>query len=258
MVIASYVLIAAALLLIMWQGLLPGLLCVCVGFLATRWFARVLDGGLRRARRIKAPPALAETSPPARMVAAALVMLAPVALLSLAFSEARDFVLNATEQYQELLDYIARTVLELRLKLPPEMAVYLPEGAAEIQRVIAGYLRAQAGALALTGRAWLGGLLFAYVGLIVGALAAVARTRSERRALAEQLHRRITLFGETFGQIVAAQFWIAAFNTMLTAIFLLFLLPLWDLRLPYTPALITLTFLAGLFPSWATCCATWC
>ncbi len=35
---------------------------------------------------------------------------------------------------------------------------------------------------------------------------------------------------------------------LLTAIFLLFLLPLWDLRLPYTPALITLTFVAGLVP----------
>jgi len=246
-VIASYVLIAAALLLIMWQGLLPGLLCVCVGFLATRWFARVIDGGIRRSRRIETPAPI-ETSPMARMFAAALVMLAPVALLSLAFSEARDFVLNASEQYQELLDYIARTVLELRLKLPPEMAVYLPEGAAEVQRVIAGYLRAQAGALALTGRVWLGGLLFAYVGLIVGALAAVARTTSQRRALADQLHRRVTLFGETFGQIVAAQFWIAAFNTFLTAVFLLFLLPMWELRLPYTPALITLTFVAGLVP----------
>lgn len=248
-VIASYVLIAAALLLIMWQGLLPGLLCVCIGFLATRWFARVIDAGLRRSRRVKIPPRIGSpTSPTARTVAATLVMLAPIALLALAFSEARDFVLNASEQYRELLDYIARTVLELRLKLPPEMAVYLPEGAAEIQRVIAGYLRAQAGALALTGRAWLGGLLFAYVGLIVGSLAAVAHSVTKRRTLAEQLHRRITLFGETFGQIVAAQFWIAAFNTFLTGIFLLFLLPLWDLRLPYTPALITLTFVAGLVP----------
>ncbi|WP_219210113.1 AI-2E family transporter [Variovorax boronicumulans] len=248
-VIASYVLIAAALLLVMWQGLLPGLLCVCIGFLATRWFARVIDAGLRRSRRVKTVPRIgAPTSPTARTLAATLVMLAPIALMALAFSEARDFVLNASEQYRELLDYIARTVLELRLKLPPEVAIYLPEGAAEIQRVIAGYLRAQAGALALTGRAWLGGLLFAYVGLIVGSLAAVAHAALTRRPLAQQLHRRITLFGETFGQIVAAQFWIAAFNTFLTGIFLLFLLPLWDLRLPYTPALITLTFVAGLVP----------
>ena len=50
------------------------------------------------------------------------------------------------------------------------------------------------------------------------------------------------LFGRAFGQIVAAQFWIAAFNTLLTAIFLLVLMPLWGPHLPYTPALITLTF----------------
>ena len=68
------------------------------------------------------------------------------------------------------------------------------------------------------------------------------------RPLAEELHQRITMFGQAFGQIVAAQFWIAAFNTLLTAIFLLVLMPLWGPHLPYTPALITLTFVAGLVP----------
>ena len=40
---------------------------------------------------------------------------------------------------------------------------------------------------------------------------------------------------------------IALFNTVLTAIFLL-ILPLWQMELPYTRALITLTFVAGLIP----------
>ena len=68
------------------------------------------------------------------------------------------------------------------------------------------------------------------------------------KPLAAQLHLRLTRFGETFRQIVVAQFWIALFNTFLTAIFLLVVLPLWDSRLPYTMALILLTFLAGLIP----------
>ena len=246
---ASYLLMGGGLALVMWHGLLPGLLCVCIGFLGTRRITRALEGSTRRLPLAgRAGGHRSGPIPAARILAATLVMLAPIALLIAAFSEARDFVLNAPEQYQELLDYIARTVLELRLKLPPEIGAYLPEGAAEVQRVVAGYLRAQAGSLALTGRAWLGGLLFAYVGLIVGALAAVAPQSAMRRPLAEQLDRRVTFFGEAFGQIVAAQFWIAAFNTLLTAIFLLFLLPMWDLRLPYTPALITLTFVAGLVP----------
>jgi len=249
LIACSYLLIAGTLLLVMWQGLLPGLLSVCIGFLATRWIARMLDASLRGARRLSAnDPAWAMTPPFPRVVAATVVMLAPIGLLTLGFAEAREFVLNAPEQYQGLLDFIARTVLELKLKLPAEIAAYLPEGAVEVQRIIAGYLRTQAGSLALTGRAWLGGLLFAYVGLIVGSLAAIANQAPSNRPLARQLRHRIVLFGEAFGQIVAAQFWIAAFNTFLTAVFLLFLLPLWNMELPYTPALITLTFVAGLVP----------
>jgi predicted PurR-regulated permease PerM len=238
---ASYLLIAGTLLLVLWQGLLPGLLCVCIGFLVTRWLVRVFDAGLRRLRRSGLPRFTAA-------VAATLVMLAPLGLLMLGFAEARDFVSDMPHQYQELLGFVARTVLELRLKLPPDIASYLPEGSAEVQHTVAGYLRTQAGALALTGRAWLGGLLFAYLGLIVGTLAAISGTVPSHRPLAQQLRERIALFFETFGQIVAAQFWIATFNTFLTSIFLLFLLPIWGTQLPYTPALITLTFVAGLIP----------
>jgi predicted PurR-regulated permease PerM len=242
--IASYLLMLATLLLVMWEHLLPGLLCVCIGFLATRWFARVLSAGMRRI------PALGGQRADgwAGVLAVILVLVGPIALITLLLSQAREYIVDAPDQYRELLDYTARTVLELRSKLPVEIAVYLPEGAAEVQRVIANYLRAQAGSLAVAGRAWLHGILFSYVGLIVGGLAAVAHAPQRRLPLADQLHQRVRTFGEAFGQIVAAQFWIAAFNTLLTAVFLLFLMPMWGAHLPYTPALITLTFLAGLVP----------
>ena len=240
--IASYLLVASTLLLVMLHGLLHGLLCVCLGFLLTRWLAprlvrlrRHLPGG-RKARRS------------GQALAATVVIVAPIVLLALALSHSRSYLLSAPLQYRELLDFMARTVLELRQKLPPDMAAQLPEGAAQIQRIIAGYLGTQAGALAHMGRAWLGGLLHAYVGLLIGALAAVRHVGAPPGPLAQALVQRLTTFGDTFRQIVAAQFWIAAFNTLLTAIFLLAVLPLWDLKLPYTPALISLTFLAGLIP----------
>ena len=244
--IPRYLLMLGARLLVMWEHLLPGLLCVCIGFLATRWFARVLTGGLQRIPPLGRRPERAIGW--ANVLAVILVLVGPIALLTVLLSQAREYIVDAPDQYRELLDYTARTVLELRSKLPGEIAAYLPEGAAEIQRVIANYLRAQAGSLAMAGRAWLHGLLFSYVGLIVGALAAVAHAPLRRLPLADQLHQRVQTFGEAFGQIVAAQFWIAAFNTLLTAIFLLFVMPLWGAHLPYTPALITLTFIAGLVP----------
>lgn len=50
-VIASYLLMLAGLMLVMWQHLLPGLLCACIGFLATRFFARLIGRGLARFAR---------------------------------------------------------------------------------------------------------------------------------------------------------------------------------------------------------------
>lgn len=245
-VLASYLLVAGTLLLVMWRGLLPGLLCVCLGFLLTRALTGWITSGVRRFQR----PAGGQrtTFRAAEVTAAAIVMLMPLALLALGLTHSRGYLVDAPQQYRELLNYMARTVLELRLKLPADMAAHLPEGAAEIQRFIASYLGAKAGALAMAGRAWLGSVLFAYVGLLIGSLAAVRQTKPSLGPLAQQLAVRITLFGEAFRQIVAAQFWIAAFNTLLTALFLLFVLPLWDMALPYTPVLITFTFVAGLVP----------
>ena len=234
--VASYGLMVGSLLLIMWQGLLPGLLCVCLGFLSTRWLSPKL-AVLTRAPDGQAP-----------RLAAAVVALLPVLLLAFALPRTRGLILDAPGQYRELLGFLARTVLELRDKLPPELGFQLPDEAAEIQHVIAAYLASKAGALATAGRAWLVGLLFAYVGLLIGALAAARPSAFELKPLAAQLHLRLFRFGETFRQIVVAQFWIALFNTCLTAIFLLVLLPLTGNKLPYSMALLLLTFVAGLVP----------
>ena len=234
--VASYVLVLLSLLMVMHFGLLAGLLSACVGFLLTRWLTVHL-GRIQRYLPLKA-----------ENLAATLVMLAPLVLLAVALSRSRSYIIGAPLQYRELLDFLARTVLELREKLPPEIASQLPDGADEIQRALASYLGAKAGALASAGRAWLGGLLYAYVGGIVGALAALGHGARARGPLIRQLAVRVTRLGDAFRQIVAAQFWIAAFNTSLTAIFLLLVLPLWGMKLPYTAMLITLTFVGGLIP----------
>ena len=245
--LASYVLMGVGLLLVMQVHLLVALLAVCVGFLSVRWFTHwALTGAHRTGLRRLLPPQRMRSV--AQTLAALIVVLAPVAILTGTLSQSREVMLDAPAQYRELLDYTARTVLELRSKLPPEIAVYLPDGSGDLQLLVAKYLREQAGSLALAGRAWLNALLFGYVGLIVGALAAISRRPAGSGPLTQAMRERITLFGEAFRQIVAAQFWIAAFNAALTAIFLLFVLPLWNVQLPYTPALITLTFVAGLVP----------
>lgn len=245
---------AAGLLLVMWRGLLPGLLSLCLGFVVTTalagWFSRKRAGARSAVagRGGSVDASSRSSSRSAQVIAAILVMLLPLALLAAGVSHSRSYIVDAPQQYRELLVYLARTVLELREKLPQDVAAYLPDGAEAIQRTLAAYLAAQAGALAMAGRAWLGGLLYAYVGLLIGALAAVRMAPLRTGPLSLALGMRLKLFGESFRQIVAAQIWIAAFNTTLTTVFLTFFMPIWGGRLPYTAALITLTFVAGLVP----------
>ena len=97
--VASYVLMVGALLLIMWQGLLPGLLCVCLGFLSTRWLSPRL-AVITRSPTGQAP-----------RFAAALVVLLPIVLLAVALPRTRGLILDAPGQYRDLLGFLARTVL---------------------------------------------------------------------------------------------------------------------------------------------------
>ena len=59
------------------------------------------------------------------MLAAALVMLSPLTLVVLGLSHSRGYIVDAPQQYRELLDYMARTVLELRQQTPPDIPVTL-------------------------------------------------------------------------------------------------------------------------------------
>jgi predicted PurR-regulated permease PerM len=234
--LVSHVLVAGALLLVMHYGLLVGLLGLCVGFLATRALSRPV-GRL-----------LGGKDGWARAIAGTVVAIAPLVLLGLAVPRTRNLIFDAPTQYRELLAFLAQTVLELREKLPPDIAAQLPVGAADLQHVMATYLASKAGSLANAGRTWIVGLLLAFIGLLVGVLTATHKPVRRPRPLTAALRDRISHFGRVFTQIIVAQFWIALFNTCLTAIFLLVVMPLWQGRLPYTTALLVLTFVAGLIP----------
>ncbi len=229
---ASYVLVLTLCALALWKGLLPGLLAVCLGF----GFARWLQGMGWRGRQVPG------------WLAATFVICLPVAAVVALGLHAKGMTVSALSQYKELLEHMSNTVLDIRQKLPPELAKHLPEGVGAVQTWLAEHLREQAGMLAVTGKAWLHGLLLAFVGLVVGSLVAAATRPAEAGPLTMALRERATHFMDAFAQIVTAQVWIAGFNAVLTALFLLVLLPLFDVTMPYAYALVTLTFLAGLVP----------
>ena len=230
---ASFVLVAALCAVALLKGLLPGLIAVCIGVLLGQALLRI---PLPRGKRF--PGALAAT----------IVIVAPVGLLALAAKLAKGATLTALNQYPQLLNHMASTVLQIRQKLPESLGKHVPEGADALQAWLAQHLQAQSSALASLGQAWLHAGLLVYVGLVVGGLIAVGQRAPLPKPLAGALRTRSERFLLAFRQVVVAQVWIAGFNASMTAVLLFVLLPLFSVQVPYATLLVALTFGLGLVP----------
>ena len=214
-------------------GLLPGMLAVCLGYLV----ASALVGPWR-INGTRVPPT----------AAAGVVILLPILGIGFVLANAKGMAFGAVAQYQALLHHLAGTVLEIRQKLPPDLASHLPDELIAAQTWLADYLQSQAHALTGAGRAGLHGGLLVYVGLVIGGLMVATPTLPTTAPLRHEIRQRAGHFIDAFRQIVVAQFWIAAFNATCTALFLLVALPLFGVSMPYVGSLVALTFFAGLIP----------
>lgn len=230
---ASFVLVALLCLGTLIYGLLPGLLAVCLGYL----MAVFLTGENRPERRQMRPH-----------LAAAVVVILPLLMLGVFLAHAKGMAFSIVGQYQALLHYLASTVLEIREKLPADLAIHLPDELKDAQVWLADYLKSKAHALTGVGTAGLHGFLLVYVGLVIGALIKGTPQMPSSAPLRCELRQRAAHFIAAFRQIVVAQFWIASINALSTALFLLVVLPLFGVKMPYISALVALTFFAGLIP----------
>lgn len=230
---ASFVLVAMLCLGTLVYGLLPGLLAVCLGYLMA-----VFLTGENRLTRVHMKP----------QKAAAIVVILPLLVLGIFLANAKGMAFGIVGQYQALLHYLASTVLEIREKLPPDLAIHLPDEMKQAQVWLADYLKSKAHALTGFGTAGLHGFLLVYVGLVIGALIKGTPRMPTLAPLRWELRQRASHFIAAFRQIVLAQFWIAAINALSTALFLWAVLPLFGAKMPYIGALVVLTFFAGLIP----------
>ena len=230
---ASFVLTGLLCLGTLIYGLLPGLLAVFLGYVFSSALA-----GVGRSKGPKLTPAMAAT----------VVVFLPMLCLGSLIFNAKGMAFGAVGQYQALLHHLAGTVLEIRQKLPADLAGYLPDELMAVQVWLADYLKSKAQALAGVGSTGLHGLLLVYVGLTVGALIEGSKASDSPAPLSVAVRERAGHFVEAFRQIVGAQFWIAVVSTASIALFLLVVLPTFGVNMPYVGVLIALTFVAGLIP----------
>ena len=155
--------------------------------------------------------------------------------------------------YPALVQQMANALEQLRGLLPPWLASRLPVSVEALQETAVAWLRGHAAQLQLWGAHTVRGIGYALAGLVVGALAALhlpvrPNEKDSAAPLAVALRRGFEGLMDSFNAVVFAQFRIAIVNTVLTAIYLLGVLPLLGMPLPLASTLVAATFVASLLP----------
>jgi len=191
------------------------------------------------------------TSRNAKILLVALIAVVVVALVVLAGFGVGLFLRRGPDNLAMLLTQLATIVEDLRRLLPAEIVELLPPGETGAARtLIAEWFRAHAADLRTVGVDTLRMLAHVLVGLILGGMIALHEAAPHHRALpfVRALTARVRLLAEAFRRVLLAQVPISAINTALTALYLVVLLPQFDVYLPFAKSLILVTFVAGLLP----------
>ena len=140
--------------------------------------------------------------------------------------------------------------MRAKASLPAWVADLLPADQDGVNTTLAGWVRAHATDLELAGRDAGRALIYAILGMIVGAMVALQGElpQAPLGPLGVALAARVTNLSSAFRRVVFAQVRISLINTAFTAIYLAVLLPAFGVDLPLKKTLIVITFVAGLLP----------
>lgn len=230
--ITAWLLAALALLAVLKLKLLPALFAGLLVFELVHALAPKLKRGGHKKR----------------LIVVFLLAVGVVSALTLLTLGAIAFFRSEAGSLPVLLRKMAEILEGSRAMLPAWAAEYLPSDVEKMKDAMAQWLREHAGELRLAGEEAGRALVHALFGMIIGAMVSLREPGGALRPLAQVLAERLSLLGGAFQRVVFAQVRISALNTALTSIYLVVVLPLSGIHLPFAKTLIAVTFIAGLLP----------
>jgi predicted PurR-regulated permease PerM len=238
---AAYAIVIAGVFFVLWQHLVPALIMGLTLF-------TILD---RLSDRFKGWMSHGAARPLALLTVAvitAITITGIIALMVMMLRRGAGNVPAMMEQMAEILGSVRLWLGGLGKQFIPEVMT----DAEDFKLTAMTWLKTHAQTVR-AGGVWLGvGLIY----MIMGGLLAILvffrhvthRDEIDRGPLARHLLEKVDRFGQAFSRIAWAQVKISAVNTTLTGLYLLVILPLFGIQVPFATTLIVITFVCGLIP----------
>lgn len=145
---------------------------------------------------------------------------------------------------------------QIRNYLPDSVVNYIPDDILILKEKLTDVLKVNSPHIFEVTGTSLKVVAHVLIGLFLGAIIAFASLKPEAEKEKEEnkkplhlaLEKRIKVFTEVFRKVMSAQVKISLINTILTATYLLIILPLCGVHLPYGKTLVLVTFVVGLIP----------
>jgi predicted PurR-regulated permease PerM len=234
--IAAWVIIAIAMIFILRYNILAGLLAGMLVFELVHVIAPYI--GQRFSSYIS------------KVIAVSLLAVIIIGALTLLGLGLAAFFRSDSGSLTSLIARMAQIIEDSRQILPGWIDERIPADAVVLQQVVTQWLRDNASSLQFLGKEAGRYAAHIVIGMVVGAMLALrdALTEELYKPFARAMLKRVILFGEAFRNIVFAQVRISVINTIFTSFYLLIILPLLGIELPFVKTMIAITFIVGLLP----------
>jgi predicted PurR-regulated permease PerM len=149
----------------------------------------------------------------------------------------------------ELLLQMSDIIESARSRLPASISDRLPQQD-DLLASTGALLRRHAADIGTVGLGALKNIGYTLIGILLGSMFAISAQVEAHRLgpISTRLMEQFAAVENAFWRVLSAQVRISALNTALTAIYLLIVLPVFGIHLPFTKTLIAVTFIAGLLP----------
>jgi predicted PurR-regulated permease PerM len=230
----SYLLAAAAVFLVLRFHLLPAVFAGLAVYVLTLKLARHLPKNMNRF---------------AHKAALGVVVVCVITCLTSAGAAIWSFI-GSRHGIAALLATVVDTLGSLRRTLPVAVADVLPTTIEGLRQQLLEMLGDHVQKISVVGMEGIKVFAHVLLGMVVGGMAAVHHFKEHETAppFIGALRSRLRTLTTAFDKVVFAQVKISALNAVLTAVYLLVALPLFDVHLPMATILILLTFAVGMLP----------
>lgn len=227
--------IVVGFILIMKLGLLPAMFAGMITFMMMRFSEGFMSSYMRLGNK-------------SRIVATLFISLLIIGILTLVSMYSFSW-LYKTLSHPDLLVNETTMVLDKTLKdLPPNISEMFPQDIHKLKSSIVDFIQENLTVLRDFSKGATHTLVTMILGMIIGIMIAAGDYMQTDKILLLSLREKFTNLVEAFKHVMVAQAGIAAFNAIMTSLFLLIAMPLFDVQFPFAKTIIVLTFVIGLIP----------